>query len=113
MSKHTPGHWEIAPYNGENIRFIVTEENCLVADCWPSVDPYYRNANDKRYKSPRKPNEANARLIAAAPDLLEALEFMLSVFNETYPDVADDEEDREAWAKARAAIRKATSENEQ
>jgi len=54
--------------------------------------------------------EANAKLIAAAPDLLEALAFMLSVFNETYPDVADDEEDREAWAKARAAIRKATGE---
>jgi hypothetical protein len=57
-------------------------------------------------------NPANARLIAAAPDLLEALEFMLSVFNETYPDVADDEEDREAWAKARAAIKKATGEQQ-
>ena len=53
---------------------------------------------------------ADLNLIAAAPDLLEALEFMLSVFNENYPDVLDDAEDREAWAKARAAIKKAMGE---
>lgn len=116
MKNHTPGPWEIAPYNGENIRFIVAGEDCLVADCWPLVDPYYRNANDRRYKSPRKPNEADARLIAAAPDLLEALEYCAGIF-EGYVKHHDDKGDAYKAAKnrvhmelARAAIKKATGE---
>ena len=47
---------------------------------------------------------ANARLIAAAPDLLEALEGLLRL------EACDSDEPigREAWATARAAIAKAT-----
>jgi hypothetical protein len=70
---HTPGPWEIAPYNGIEIKFIVDKEDNLVADCWPYIDPYYRTANDRRYKNRKEPNEADARLIAAAPDLLKTL----------------------------------------
>jgi hypothetical protein len=93
MSEHTPGSWRVEKAHDlwAEIRSGYGLSNFMIADC---VNP------------------ANARLIAAAPDLLEALEFMLSVFNETYPDVADDEEDREAWAKARAAIKKATGEQQ-
>jgi len=91
MSSFTPGPWRV----GGNSGFVNQIQ----------IEPAIGCAYGAGYEV-----KANARLIAAAPDLLEALEFMLSVFNETYPDVADDEEDREAWAKARAAIRKATGE---
>jgi len=104
MSKPTPGPWEIAPYNGLYTRFIVAGEGCLVADCWPLVEPYYRDSNDRRYKSPRKPNEANARLIAAAPELLNALKGMLEGFD------VDDKYSSDAVIKSRAAIKKATGE---
>jgi predicted ABC-type transport system involved in lysophospholipase L1 biosynthesis ATPase subunit len=47
--------------------------------------------------------EANARLIAAAPELLEALEYLLSQFGRL-----DHLPDYSAGDKARAAIAKAT-----
>lgn len=71
MSKHTPGPWTVHPiYNNapvlENIGVYEIEEaheegkESLMEGCdpWPAI-------------------EANARLIAAAPDLLEALEWIV------------------------------------
>ena len=116
MTKHTPGPWEIAPYNGVDTRFIVAGENGLVADCWPHADPYFRIENDKRYKNPKKPNEANAKLIAAAPELLEALEYCVGIF-EGYVnhhlakgDHVKAKKNKAHAEKARAAIKKATGE---
>lgn len=51
---------------------------------------------------------ANARLIAAAPDLLSALQGMLEYFCE---DGYDDYSDTETVTAARAAIAKATAAN--
>jgi hypothetical protein len=51
---------------------------------------------------------ANARLIAAAPDLLEALELMLDRFRDTEGSYGQWEE--EATENARAAIAKARGE---
>jgi hypothetical protein len=48
---------------------------------------------------------ANARLIAAAPDLLEALQSIMEMTGGYVPDTSKGE-----WAKARAAIDKATGE---
>lgn len=67
MSKHTPGPWRTdendhdAPY--QNIR-IEAEKNRTVCIVW--VD----DAPDHAFNAEQ---EANARLIAAAPDLLDAL----------------------------------------
>jgi hypothetical protein len=87
MSKHTPGPWKIVPSwhdwivegpNGEEI-------------IW----------QDGNYNTPTISIE-DARLIAAAPDLLEALK---EVYDWCYPTDS-------AWAiKARAAIAKATGAN--
>jgi hypothetical protein len=52
---------------------------------------------------PIQPNAANARLIAAAPDLLDALQNMLSC-----ADAGDMDSLANASADARAAIQKAT-----
>jgi len=59
-AQHTPGPWKISPYcstnicNGEETRHIASAGHATRASRWPE-------------------DEANARLIAAAPLLLEAL----------------------------------------
>ena len=65
MSGHTPGPWfvgvTLAPQHGEDVPAIVGDRDSVVA-----LLPGNWNFCTK--------NEANARLIAAAPELLEALE---------------------------------------
>lgn len=60
MSKHTPGPWKVQhdPFN-PNVR-IVGDKELIV--CVQATDMF------------AKETEANAALIAAAPDMLEALE---------------------------------------
>jgi hypothetical protein len=57
-------------------------------------------------------NEANARLIAAAPDLLKALRYLLAdhqrMFTEAHPDSTIAWRDCEEVKGAKAAIQKAT-----
>jgi hypothetical protein len=52
--------------------------------------------------------DANARLIASAPELLEALEACLPWVSDYNCSLDDAEQAKEAMAKARAAISKAT-----
>lgn len=90
-AKHTPGPWLIfEPY----------------MDCIRSADKTTIATTDNANK------EANARLIAAAPDLLEALEMLLEGYG---PNAGDDvtpvvlaEFRKNALNKTRAAIAKAT-----
>jgi hypothetical protein len=78
MSKHTPGPWEALKNNYGQVLIVVRSTNdfvCAVPDeC-----------------------EADARLISAAPDLLEALKRVCSHGYRSSPD----------WDNARAAIAKA------
>jgi len=104
-SKHTPGPWVHNP----------TDEP-QNADRHVRVDDGQWLRVIAKVKHGEKDNaRANARLIAAAPDLLEVLERLIAwhenpsarvahccVCGQTYPD--------EAWMDARAAIRKATGE---
>ena len=95
MSKHTPGPWTFTseqilddgiPIHDEIRCFHLQSGDTVILDGCGCCD------------SPRLWNPANARLIAAAPDLLEALETLLS-----------DQRDASlpALVKARAAIAKA------
>jgi hypothetical protein len=87
---HTPAPWGITPadYSGEPIRVTKHEDHpqgdLTICHCNPHLDTE---------------SEANARLIASAPDLLHALEYML--------DRSECESDRKV---ARAAISKAKEE---
>jgi hypothetical protein len=74
MSGHTPGPWTQYPIlsgseNDKGFRIVATDENsgCLVwiADSSPIIDNERGDASEK--------GKANARLIAAAPELLDAL----------------------------------------
>jgi len=82
MSKHTPGPWEALCTDPHHQLVIfarsVEEFVCGVTGHMPDA-------------------EANARLIAAAPDLLEALKRVCSHGYRSSPD----------WDNARAAIKKA------
>jgi hypothetical protein len=105
MSKHTPGPW------------------IFYADM-PSVDPAWHlvtTANKMRVlanvhiEPGNAADEANARLIAAAPELLGALSDMLGEFDDL--SVTDDIRTQIGWSantikslqRARAAIAKATA----
>ena len=85
-TQHTPGPWSASPYNN------ITSRNGTVA----KTEQMPGNDENERI--------ANAHLIAAAPDLLSALQEMISVFqdHEQY-----DEESAEVISMARAAIAKA------
>jgi hypothetical protein len=71
MSKHTPGPWEA---NGYHIRQRVTGTRSISEVAY--TGPHH-TAPHEYPKSCRLVDEANARLIAAAPDLLEALEAIM------------------------------------
>lgn len=85
--KHTPGPWTVL---GEGI---------YCADNWFFIADVPVN-----FAEHSGVQEANARLIAAAPELLEALQELLEVQAELDAEIAE--------RKARAAIAKATGETE-
>ncbi len=89
MSDFTPGPWRIGtpPPNGEQT--IGTTQGLMVAVATTGASV---------------PTKANARLIAAAPDLLEALIELADCGAEAWG------EDRPCVKLARAAIAKATGE---
>ncbi len=100
MSKHTPGPWEA---NGYHIRQRVTGTRSIAEVAY--TGPHHTPAHEYP-KSCRLVDEANARLIAAAPDLLEALEAIMG------SDVFEWNGSAAFWLqdKVRAAIAKAKGE---
>ncbi len=96
--QHTPGPWKcvgtLGPQSNPSIRGPEVIEDTRgqrlanIAGLW---------------KTPQ--SEANGRLMAAAPDLLDALNTML-----THMGMDEDEWNKPTFDKARAAIAKATGE---
>jgi hypothetical protein len=63
MSGYTPGPWHVCPENQADHQWVIAQaDGSSVADCSP-VGPWVSDVTA----------DANARLIAAAPDVLEAL----------------------------------------
>jgi hypothetical protein len=83
MSKHTPGPWRVVQ-DPTHLSLQVYGQTLALFECWRRSDEQIELAN--------------ARLVAAAPDLLEALEFVIRGVPDTW----------EGVQKARAAIAKAT-----
>ena len=96
MSKHTPGPWEIQRDSGLHI--YITQPS----DTPNRVPGYY--AEIRRFTTDSEQVEANARLIAAAPDLLEACEQLLKLVDLLSPVEGD------THRKAQRAIAKARGE---
>jgi hypothetical protein len=98
MGKHTVGPWQ-AILNGVEwqVNSMSAEfPDACVADAFESSEIYDVDGNVHDH------GEANARLIAAAPDLLEALEALVS---------ADSVTMHSAMIRAESAIKKARGES--
>jgi len=93
QTAHTPGPWTASfP--------VIRDQKSLhiLADCSPR-DGAHASEEECR---------ANARLIAAAPDLEEALEALLNIFLDGRSDDFDEKEER-AYRLASAALAKVTA----
>lgn len=94
---HTPGPWAYATGPSLKGRYHTVEDadENMVCEC---------------YEGTEETDEANARLITAAPELLEALEAVIAAKDQFDKDGTFDL-DQDAWeASARAAIAKARGE---
>jgi len=100
QAKHTPGPWE---WDGRVWQYDEQEEApWLVQAPWHDIKSKAVLSGSIRCNT-----EANARLIAAAPDLLDALRSMLVQFNfNTITGIVHDES--AVIVKAREAVAKAT-----
>ena len=87
MSKHTPGPW------------IAEQQINQDGKSLPMFD-IWTNSNKPKYIG-EMPIGSNARLIAAAPDLLEALKVLLPVARSAYGVLSKDL-DQAQWAIAKA-----------
>ena len=111
MSEHTKGPWVLTQDNNCKPGFYIKH-----ADNMKNRVPGYF-AEIRAYTSNQETIKANARLIAAAPELLDALEGIMNIVSESlgvagyYPDedYADWDEFPELQA-AEAAIAKAKGE---
>lgn len=104
MNKHTPGPWgaNFTRIDGNAIGFHITDNKhgSLLPICETAYDTHLVNSNEI---------ESNARLISAAPELLEALQKICED-----NDFCGDEWGirRDAWIEtAKLAIYKATGES--
>ena len=96
MSKHTPGPWEAERIDNSKCVDIKCERGFFIATCHDGV----RGGSNAI---------ANARLIAAAPELLEALKHCEDVFMRHEINRVDGEQISElALSVIRAAIARAT-----
>jgi len=92
-TKHSPGPWEMSgPMGTEHLRgqepwFYIYAEHTLHLRVVACSDGYIRGEN-----------EANARLIAAAPELLESLQALLAEYQGT--ETMNTQKARDAIAKA-------------
>ena len=93
--KHTQGPWRLETDYPKGFLILKDEPH-------PSHDPVWTVANVNACMGAE--SKSNARLIAAAPELLAALKAMLSMFrdHEQY-----DDDSAQVIAEARAAISKA------
>ena len=91
--EHTPGPWKI-DYLDKNGQRVVRGEHIEICTCW-------------HHCVIEQEMEANAHLIAAAPELLAYLEKTVAIFGGAEP-----ENDSPRIAEARALIAKAKGESQ-
>jgi hypothetical protein len=109
MSEHTPGVWFV---DKDESDFTVSSEHGQIICCAMSADdfPCLEEGTEDHMDAEAR---ANARLIAAAPDLLAALKALADAHVELYTSEGGRRDTAECLAEmleARAAISKATKQ---
>jgi hypothetical protein len=113
MSAHTSGPWSVENWKYPNskevsrrdgIVTIVTESDAIAQLC-----NLYRPDDDLAETISKNEVMANARLIASAPELLDACRVALSVFKAQFPYEHGNPEVGCAWGALEHAIAKATN----
>lgn len=111
MSKHTPGPWKL-----QNETIYALDENGVVNRFSVSVqEGYVRSSRNYMHnvRTPKAELQANARLIAAAPDMLKALVGLSGILATAESNASGNPEWEYVSARinaARAAIAAATGE---
>ena len=95
-AQHTPGPWTMNRHPGHPHGLAIITKD-IAPGAWLAEVVAYTNGT----------HYANARLIAAAPDLLAALADLLAEFNQHVPEDCACPKARSAADNARAAIAKA------
>lgn len=84
MSKHTPGPWRVEEIDGMKGMFHIPidagEMGKTTFQNVAEVQPWYNDDTDEFEFTPA--SHANARLIAAAPELLLAAQLILEILND-------------------------------
>ena len=95
-TKHTPGPWRVVNYQDKNdVPRVVSDKGGIAVLC---INRYLGEAG------PSKQEQINAALIAAAPELLNALKLVANEFN------SGDYRDSWLHKQVLSAIAKATGE---
>lgn len=108
MSEHTLGPWIVSmTLRDPGCIIIHDKQGRSIASCWNLMGPHG--------EEPNTPMEANARLIAASPDLLAACQAFVEAHEPctAQPRFIDSVGLHEAFAEAKAAIAKATGADTQ
>lgn len=106
--KHTPGPWILSEYEVRHPITLELHKGCEIF-CKDNnrvvceIPDYHFHKEDVASQS------ADARLLTAAPELLEALEYVLSMWGDYLP--AGNSNAMKAIKQARAAIAKARGES--
>jgi hypothetical protein len=97
-TKHTPGPWAVGLYSWDNVKGAhgILAEGCLIPICHSIMG------------GDLEESDANARLIAAAPDLLEALRKAEAWVSQYHGMVGHNAASRQMSSVIFAAIAKAT-----
>ena len=105
MNKHTQGPWMIEGLSGNRHEgHVIVSDSADRTIAWTCNSLISDRDADEEYISPE--DQANARLISSAPDLLEALE-LYDEFSKSNDDWRDDDDTPDFVIKARQAIAKA------
>ena len=101
-TKHTPAPWNTTWSDDEPHRYVLGRGDMLIADCYADTAEDFGLPDPEEY-------QANAKLIAAAPELLDALQ-KIQTWWLTTPGFAEGEDDMpaEVFDAMRHAITKAT-----
>lgn len=83
QGQHTPGEWTVSYSDDEdNERYVISNEGVLIADCYADTPLDLGLPGKEEFRK-------NARLIAAAPELLEAAADLLSAKDRTNQSLRD------------------------